>query len=1248
MRESGTARLHGQRFAKPPRWPSIRARVVPAAMHRGHSMCQCLLACVLLGFGALFHSATVSAEQPPRLYFDAVASLSGEAPLAFLQDRQGFIWLAGSTGVFRHDGYRSVLYQNDASVPGSLPDDWVTALFEDRDGHVWAATHNGIARFDKQTGRFSRLAPPPDADGSRQNLLTKAIVGDGGGGLWLATRGGLWHFDLETSEFRAYRHDESRPDSLGSDNVSVLARDARGGLWVGNWPTGLSYLANGSKTFRHYQLDSDTDAKRNPSNPRALLFDSRQRLWVGTDTSVFLWHDGTPWAERRRVSLPSERAEVRVYNIYEDPFGQVWVCSDVGLLRWDETRQKLLAYSHQVGDAHSLPANIVSTVLVDRSRTLWVGTNGAGVSRSDLADHGIEQIKPEIIAPENFKAWNFVSSFAEDGQGNIWLGGSGGLALVNLAERKLLRSIQNRPGLDTGLGSNKIQHLYQQPGGPLWIATGNGLGRLDPVSGRLQTRYFAGAGNNSINAIAPGRDGVLWLATAGGLIRYSISSGATQYFSHDPMHPGSLGPGANSCVLEDRAGNLWVGGGYQAGARGLYLLRAGSRDFVHLRHNSGDSSSLRSDIVSSIREDVHGDIWLGTSAGLSRANWAPDGTVRFERFEPHARVVSVLTDLANNIWTRNAKGLSRLDPVRGETASFTIFRGMSEGLRDEGANFRGKDGTLYFGSLHGVTVVRPDEVRQNTIPPQIAITNISVFNKSLLEWPESEDIKLAGSVTEPQHLQLSWKSSVFSLEFSALHFADPARNRFVYRLDGFDKDWQETSADNRVASYTNLDPGEYVFRVKAANSNGIWSENEIRLPITITPPFWSTNLFRVALLLLALLLVVFLYRWRVRQLTADQAHLEALVEERTRQLVDKERAKTRFLASASHDLRQPIQAITLFIGALRHGGLQEGQSSLVGRLEAAVEALRGLLDALLDVSKLDAGVITPLCAPFSLHRLMEEITLDLSPLALDKGLRFKLFCPQREIMLNSDPQLLKMVLRNLIANAINYTERGGLLFAARLRQGKVCIQVWDTGIGISDSERGRIFEEFYQVANPQRDRAKGLGLGLSIVKRILALLKLPIVCRSRLGRGTLFEIVAPVGNSFELPAPGCTPPAKIDLASFAGKTFVVVEDDLLAANGLLCSLQAIGAEVIAYPSAEIALADRDRVYEGDYYVSDFRLPGSVSGIDFLNDIRMRRAAPCVLVTGDTSTGFIEAAHRSGLPVLFKPVALEQLLTSLSG
>ncbi|MFZ4535683.1 two-component regulator propeller domain-containing protein [Propionivibrio sp.] len=1228
-------------------WPGLT--LAPSLNVRRRLRLLCAGLAVICGL--LHAGGEAQAANPPPLHFEPVASLNAEASLAFLQDRQGFIWVGTNTGLYRHDGYRSLHYQHDKSIADSLPDDKISALFEDKHGRIWIGSRNGIARFEARTGRFTRFSPRPAADGDQQNLLTRGLVGDGQDGLWLATRGGLLHFDPESGRFASYRNDPERADSLPGDNVAALARDAKGGLWVGTWPSGLAYLAKGSEQFQRYALDNAKLPLKSPSNPRALHVDSRQRLWIGTDNGVLLWHGGTPWASLARLPSPPGVGGFRVFSIGEDGEGNIWIGTlEAGLLRWDETQRRFLDYTHRIDDAHSLPANAVSALLVDRTQTLWVGTHGGGVSRSDLVSSGIERVMPDLLAPENFKAWNIVFSFAEDGRGNLWLGGTGGLALVNLAERKLLRSLRHKPGQAGGLSSNAISHLYQQPGGALWIATSDGLGRLDPDSGSLQTKYFAGPGNNSINRIAPGRNGVLWLATGGGVIRYSTSSGAAEYYSHDSASPDSLGPGSNSCLVEDRGGNLWVGGGQEAGARGLAILEKGGSHFRHYRHNPEGKASLSSDIITSIHEDGQGNIWLGTAAGLNRAIRAADGRISFKRYMTANNISSVQADKANNIWSSTLTGLSRLDPKTGEAVSYANAEETAKSTPIEGAGFRSQDGSLYFGSTQGFTVVKPLAIQQNINPPQVAITDISVFNQSLLNRPASSDIKLEGSVTEPQHLRLSWKASVFSLEFSALHYADPSHNRFAYRLDGFDQDWVESSAVQRVATYTNLDPGEYVFRVKAASNNGVWGESELSLPITITPPYWNSAPFRITLLIIVLLLAVFIYNWRVRQLILNQAHLEALVEERTRQLVVKERAKTRFLASASHDLRQPIQAITLFLGALKRSGLKETQNTIVGHLDASVEALRGLLNALLDVSKLDAGAITPLCQPFSLNRLMETLTLELSPLALDKNLRFKLFCPHREIALDTDQQLLTVALRNLMANAITYTDHGGLLFSARLRgedKKSVSIQIWDTGIGISESEQARIFDEFYQIGNPHRDRTKGLGLGLAIVKRTLVLLKLTIRCHSRPGRGTVFEILAPTTRMVP-PIHGVSAANKpVDLTLFAGKRFIVVDDDLQAADGMCSWLQSIGGEVLAYSSAESALADTTNIYAGDYYISDFRLPGKLNGIDFLKCIRARSKAPGVLVTGDTSSEFIEMTHRCGIPALFKPIVPDKLLRALS-
>ncbi|MFZ2854441.1 MAG: two-component regulator propeller domain-containing protein, partial [Rhodocyclaceae bacterium] len=1004
--------------------------------HQPRSLrCLRALCATLAMFAGLLHPTDEAlASEHPDLRFERVAGLEADNPSAFLQDRQGFVWTASSTGLYRHDGYRTIHYRHNATVPGSLPSNSAQALFEDKNGRIWVGTHSGLVRFEAQSGQFTLFAPPPSSDGNLQNRLTRDITGDGHDGMWLATRAGLLHFNPGNQQFTSYRHDPARTGSLPSDNVSVLARDAREGLWVATWPTGLAYLSKGSTQFERYQLDDASGTQKRQHNVRAMHVDQRQRLWIGTNSSLYLWQAGTPWASRKKLSPPPGSSNFRVFSIYEDSAGNIWIgTQQAGLLLWDDKQQTLVSYTHRTDDAHSLPNNAVSALLVDRTQTLWVGTQGGGISRSDLASNGIARILPQYIAPEHFKAGNLVFSISEDSPGKLWLGGVGGLALINLAERKLVRSLTHKLGQAEGLSSNEIFHLYRQANRTLWIATSAGLGRLDPDNGQLQTTFFEGRGNNSINKIAPGRDGILWLATAGGIIRYAPKEGSFQSFSHAPGDPYSLGPGSNSALLEDRAGNLWVGGGRESGARGLAVLERGSRQFQHYRHDPEDKNSLSSDIVTSIHEDARGDIWLGTPNGLNHATRATNGSIHFTRYATGSHISAIQSDLANNIWASTPSGLSKFDPKTGKTTNYTASAGRSEDTSIEGASFRGKDGTLYFGSINGFSIVKAQAIRENTNPPQVAITDISVFNQSLLGSPATADVTLEGAVTEPQRLKLAAKASVFSLEFSALHYADPARNRFAFRLDGFDHDWQERSAEHRIATYTNLDPGQYLFRLKAASKDGVWSASELQLPITITPPFWKKKSFQFMLMLCLIILVILIYNWRVRRLTQNQALLEKLVAERTSQLVDKERAKTRFLASASHDLRQPIQAITLFLGVLKHSGLKDEQKNTVRHLDASVAALRGLLDSLLDVSKLDAGAIVPHCQAISLNSLMEALTLELSPLALEKNLRFKFFCPHREITLNTDPQLLKVALLNLISNAINYTESGGLLFAARLR-----------------------------------------------------------------------------------------------------------------------------------------------------------------------------------------------------------------------
>lgn len=371
-----------------------------------------------------------------------------------------------------------------------------------------------------------------------------------------------------------------------------------------------------------------------------------------------------------------------------------------------------------------------------------------------------------------------------------------------------------------------------------------------------------------------------------------------------------------------------------------------------------------------------------------------------------------------------------------------------------------------------------------------------------------------------------------------------------------------------------------------------------------------------------------------------------------RHLAQNELAKTRFLAAAGHDLRQPLAAANMFIFALNSTATSPEQTQLIQRINYSMDTFKGLLDALLDVSKLDSNSLTPKLASVNVFELISWVEQNFSNLAIDKQLGLKLFFPMNEqLIVHSDIGLLKSVLMNLVSNAIKFTTTGAVMVSTRRRGSDVLFQVWDTGIGIPARDLNNIFDEFYQVDNPQRDRTSGLGLGLSIVKRTLALLGSEISCHSRIGRGTVFEFKLPIASSDDLASqakPAIELPERRDYALLAkGMQFIVVEDDALVSQATKSLLEVLGAKVDCFHSAELALLHAD-IERADYYLVDYMLGGMLSGIEFLNKLRLTSSKPikAVLMTGDTSSNFIRESTDFEWPIQYKPVNVPDLLSSL--
>ncbi|WP_426110394.1 ligand-binding sensor domain-containing diguanylate cyclase [Massilia sp. PWRC2] len=862
-------------------------------------------------------AAVAAATPTSELRFKRLGSLDADdlSILSMLQDRQGFVWIGThSGGLYRYNGYQAVKYTHDTSGPDSLPNDRVSALFEDRQGRIWAGTQDGLARFNPASGTFTALLLPPGPSSGR---IVKAIIGDGADGMWVATWGGLQHVD-RNGTVRRYVHDDKDGDSLGANDVNALALDADGGLWVATWPGGLDYLPKGASRFRHLRTDTPAAPDDKLNIVRALHFSRAGILWIGTEVGVMTWDSRSPWQTRARIDSP----RVRINALHADQSGAVWAGTlAAGLWRWDRPDAAPVHYAHRANDPYSLQSDHIRAVMTDRTGMLWVASFTDGISLVNLNSHGFQRFIPFDAAADNTLPNNSVQNLEAAPDGRLWVGSNTGFSLFDPANGAVIKTWHGEPKRPGGLSSDVIYSLYQPPGGPLWVGTAAGLNRLDQIDGAFQTLRFsqraAGSSTNNstsnstststamdfINTIVPGAGGVLWLGTGQHVVRYHPQTGATTIYATDARDPTARSVTGTTCIVEDRRGRVWMGSDWSGG--GLDMLDPATGKFRNFRSERqagqapGRGAALADDNVSTVYEDRQGRVWAGTAKGISEVLTSADGSISFRNFAGSdsvgaVKILAIRADAAGMLWLSTAAGLVRMEPNTGKVSRFTSADGLTEGFAANSATVAA-NGVLYFGGVKGMTAVHPRQVRRLSVAPQVALTDVSVFNRSLAAGAGA-GVKLAGTVTAPSAITLSVQESVFAFEFSSLHYTDPARNSYAHRLRGFDRDWVITDANHRTATYTNLDPGTYVFEVKAANEQGIWGEQPATVTVHILPPWWHTWWARLLGVVLAIGVLAFIYHARVRGLTRRQKDLQALVAARTGEL-ERSNAKLATLSS---------------------------------------------------------------------------------------------------------------------------------------------------------------------------------------------------------------------------------------------------------------------------------------------------------------------------------------------------------------
>jgi signal transduction histidine kinase/ligand-binding sensor domain-containing protein len=1059
---------------------------------------------------------------------------------AIVQDDYGFLWFGTLDGLYKYDGYSLKAYRHESRNPNSVADDYIRALYKDRDGSLWIGTgYGGLDRLDPNRETFTHYPHKADNPGSLLNNTVICIYRDRSGQLWVGTNGGLDRLEPASGTFVHYRCD---PQDVGSlrNIVTSVYEDREGNLWVGT-QKGLNKLDRSTGRFSRYMHD--------PANPHSIghdyvvsiLEDRSNVLWVASPNGSGLSASDAKTGEFTRYSFHAEelssQSSTGVSSVVEDRDGALWLCTlDRGLLKFDRERKTFTRYAKTPGDPNSLPHDSVNSLLEDAEGVMWVGTR-SGLSRFERGPPSFVNYQHEPGNPNSLRD-NEIQSVQADSQGFLWIGEEHGLNRLNPRTGEFTfyqHDVKNAHSLSY----NKVATIREDRAGTLWFGTyGGGLDRFDRSTGqffayRHDPKNPASLGSDAVVTLLVDRQGTLWVGTqGGGLNRFDSATGHFSSYLTDPSNSDVY------VLFEDRAGMLWIGG-YD----GLTRLDPGTGQVTAYHHNPEDPKSLSSNKVNAIREDRHGRLWIGTENGLNLLDRNRRTATIFTTNEGLANNVikSILEDPRGYLWLGTHNGLSRFDPQTRTFRNYSESDGLASnllGLYAAEGSCQTPSGEMVFSSSKGVTAFYPDRISENRYVPPVALTDFLLFNRPVHQGRESP---LSRPIWATDSLTLTPRQSIFTLEFAALSYVAPERNRYRYRLEGLETQWNEVESGRRSATYTNLDAGKYLFRVQGSNNDGVWNSKGVALAITVLPPWWGTWWFRSIATLLAVGLIWAAYRSRVKGLQRQTARLEVQVAQRTHELqVAKNsaeesknlaekanQAKSIFLANMSHELRTPLNAILGFSNLLRESRVSDKQRRDLDIVNRSGEYLLSLINDVLDMAKIDAGRIVIENAPLDLTDLASGV-IDLMRLrAEEKGLELCFeqtagFCQ----FVQTDSEKLRQVLINLVGNAVKYTEHGRVILRVggqRIEDSQDCrlvMEVQDSGIGIASDDQARIFEPFLQAG--KLSRQEGTGLGLAITKRYVELMGGTIQVESAQGIGSLFRVEIPVltVERSEMPASG--------------------------------------------------------------------------------------------------------------------------------
>jgi len=1053
-----------------------------------------------------------------------------------LQDSQGFVWLATEDGLVRYDGRELKRYAYSPSSSNSLPGNFIYEIVEDADHNLWVAIKDtGLARWNRASDTFTIFRHDPHNADSLASDSIRSLLVDARGRLWVGTSdAGVDILDPASGRFAHLRHDARVANSLLDDRVQRVEVDPTGTVWVSTF-TGLDRWLPQQRGFAHLQHVPGDATTLSGTHISHVLQDRSGGLWVtsidgGLDLMDRSGHVQAVY--RHDPKNPDSLVSDEVRAIVQDQAGDVWVGTAQGLDLLDRSSNQFHHFSHDPKDAGTLPDSDILSLYEDQSGLVWIGTRAGGVSRWNPHSWELGEQRPAWLQD------NLAMAFADAPNNRIWVASMGaGLKQLDPATGQV-RDLDDLVGSANALGDKHVMSLRADRHGSLWIGTMNGGlhrfsgGRLTATPVKVGDAHSSSAAG--IMSIYEARNGMIWLGTFGGGANVlDPATGLIRQLPFGDSQPDAISGANVSSIAQDAQGNMW----FATDGQGLDLARPDGRVIKVFRHDPHDPDTLPADAVYAITVDTRGNIWVGTdSGGLAQVVGSSDHPERIHfRTVSHEEALSthtiygVLEDAKGRLWLSGNAGLVRFDPDTGAVKTYHREDGLQGEEFNFGAYARLSDGRLCFGGPGGFNIFDPQHLTDSRPPLHLALTRVEILG-------------VPAATKAPywllRQLDLNYGATILSLDFGVLDFTSPKRNHIAYRMAGLTDKWIDLGTQNRV-TLTNLDAGDHLLEVRAANSDSLWSDTPLQLSIHKDPAPWRSREAYAVYALLALGLIayrLYLQRARFRRVVQDRQRLETEVALRTHELVETNRqleeasqAKTHFMDRMSHELRTPMNGVVGMTELLARTEMSTKQARLTHTIRSSAQTLLQIVNDLLDLSKIRAGKLKTESLPINLLQILEECTGLFAAATDAKGIQL-IVCPPAEAHteLRGDPLRIRQILMNLVGNAVKFTSQGEVVVKADVNAagaGMACLElsVSDTGIGMDAATIAKIFEPFTQADESTTRRFGGSGLGLAICRELAEIMGGRIQVTSHPQVGSSFVLSLPL----QVTAEAQTAPAQL-------------------------------------------------------------------------------------------------------------------------